>query len=230
MRPNIAPSSCTMDFEIAAHGAMRSHFPNIEILGCYFHFGQSIWRKVQDLGLRQQYTTNEDFRMLVKMLAAIAFVQTPNVPDAFEAVSERVEELELEGFDDLLLYFEDTYIGRRRRNGRRRPLFRPEVWSVRERTNQGLPRTNNQIEGWHNALQRIFVGHNGTFWKCCKSLQKEQALQHFSLTQKRAGIQIRKVSVKYAAVNKRLQQIIIQNNEQVLEFLRNVAYNIELNV
>ena len=103
IRPNISPTSCTMDFEIAAHDAMRTAFPNINIYGCYFHFVQSIWRKVQDLGLRHHYIIDEDFRMSVKMLAAIAFVQAPNVSDAFESLSERAEDLELERFEDLLL-------------------------------------------------------------------------------------------------------------------------------
>ena len=169
--------------------------------------------------------------MSVKMLAAIAFVQAPNVSDAFESLSERAEDLELERFEDLLLYFEDTYIGRRRRAGRRRPLFAPNVWSVRERTNQGLPRTNNQLEGWHNGIQGVFDGKNSTIWKCCKALKKEQALQHFSLVQKRAGAEIRIQSKKYAAINTRLRRLI-QNeaNVQNIDFLRSVAYNLELNV
>ena len=51
-------------------------------------------------------------------------------------------------------YFEDTYIGGLQRRGRRRqPPFAHDMWSVHNRVEEGLPRTNNHIEGWHRRMQ-----------------------------------------------------------------------------
>lgn len=40
-----------MDFEAAAHTAASTIFPNIELKGCNFHYGQCLWRRIQGLGL-----------------------------------------------------------------------------------------------------------------------------------------------------------------------------------
>ncbi|XP_067667517.1 uncharacterized protein [Haliotis asinina] len=43
------------DFEIAAINAIETVFPNCNIRGCYFHFTQALWRKVQTLGFNEAY-------------------------------------------------------------------------------------------------------------------------------------------------------------------------------
>jgi hypothetical protein len=53
---------------------------------------------------------------------------------------------------DLILCFEDNFIGRTMTRSRRKnPRFDISMWNSFERVNQDLPRTNNAIEGWHNA-------------------------------------------------------------------------------
>ena len=55
--------------------------------------------------------------------------------------------------DDVLNYFEDTYMGRPRRNGHRdNPMFAQEMWNMYSRTRNHLPRTNNNVEGWHRRI------------------------------------------------------------------------------
>ena len=56
--------------------------------GCFFHFSQAIFRKIQSLGLQVRYNDDEDFTHKVRMLAALVFVPEPDVIIAFEAVSE----------------------------------------------------------------------------------------------------------------------------------------------
>lgn len=41
------------DFEIAARNAVEQVFPQMRIKACLFHLGQSVWRKVQSLGLSE---------------------------------------------------------------------------------------------------------------------------------------------------------------------------------
>ena len=76
--------------------------------GCFFHFSQAIFRKIQSLGLQVRYKDDEDFAHTVRMLTALAFVPEPDVIIAFEAVSE---DFPLHG-QAVIYYFEDTYIGR----------------------------------------------------------------------------------------------------------------------
>ena len=45
LRPSLTPISIKIDFE---RGSMKSTvFPNATVLGCLFHIGQSLWRRIQ---------------------------------------------------------------------------------------------------------------------------------------------------------------------------------------
>jgi len=46
-----SPKRFTSDFEIATIQACQYLFPNVKISACFFHYSQSIWRKIQELGL-----------------------------------------------------------------------------------------------------------------------------------------------------------------------------------
>ena len=43
------------DFELALIQATALNFLNASHKGCYYHFKQAIWRKVQSLGLVEEY-------------------------------------------------------------------------------------------------------------------------------------------------------------------------------
>ena len=67
-----------MDFELASVNAAREAFPNREVTGRFFHFCQSLYRKVVDLGFRVQYQENKNFNLSTRMFAAFAF-SPPNI-------------------------------------------------------------------------------------------------------------------------------------------------------
>lgn len=48
LRPDLNPVSVTIDYESAALNSVRTFFfPNTNIYGCFFHFGQCLWREIQ---------------------------------------------------------------------------------------------------------------------------------------------------------------------------------------
>lgn len=65
-RPDLDPISLTMDFEMAAINSMMRAFPNVNIYGCYFHFTQASFRKLQGLGLQAWYQQSPDHAHLIK--------------------------------------------------------------------------------------------------------------------------------------------------------------------
>ena len=132
------------------------------------------------MGLRMSYIQDENVRIFTKMLASLAFLPSQIVVNSFEQLDELREQSNLEILAPLYESFEDTYIGRPTRGGRgrRRAKFDLEMWNVRDRTTEGMPK-------------------------------------------------------QYESLNKRLVTIIgkQQGGEiEPLEFLRNVALNLELNV
>ena len=88
IQPILQPVSCLTEFELASKNAFLHMFPGVEILGCFFHLGQSLWRKVVAEGLQNSYITDEIIRKNIKTLMALAFVPTGDVADAFMQIAE----------------------------------------------------------------------------------------------------------------------------------------------
>ena len=106
------------------------------------------------------------------MLAALAFVPVDDIVESFEHLAASMPD-ETQPITD---YFEDTYIGRLQRHGRRQPPFAHTMWSVHNRVEEGLPRTNNHVEGWHRRMQSNVGAYHPSIWHFLNVLRREQSL------------------------------------------------------
>ena len=68
LRPNIRPETCMLDYEQAVMTALTLKFPDILLTGCLFHFAQSIYRKIVELGYKTKYNEDAEFRQAIKCL------------------------------------------------------------------------------------------------------------------------------------------------------------------
>ena len=111
--------------------------------------------------------------MKLKMLPCLAFVPEIDVTDCFNILMQEYPQS-----DDGSKYFEDNYIGKRLPNGfRKKPPFPIRVRNMHQRVMDRMPRSNNSIEGWHNAFSHV-IGHpHPSFVKLLSFLEKEQLLQ-----------------------------------------------------
>ncbi|XP_076808608.1 uncharacterized protein LOC143451766 [Clavelina lepadiformis] len=228
LKLGLAPRSVQIDFELASKAALIEAFPQTHIYGCYFHLGQSLWRKIQENGLQRLYVQDDNIRMALKMLLALAFLPVDEVSDAFD---ELVADYPAEVIP-LVNYFEDNYVGRRNRRGdRRQPLFPVHMWSVRARQDAGLPRTNNQLESWHNAFQGSTETHHPSIFRFIEALRREVALQRANRTQLLQGRDLTQRMKRYVTMNTRIT-VVQQNRGQydLRQFLRALARNLEINV
>ena len=130
------------DLELGAINAFKKIFPAKSISTCYFHLSKAVYGKVTDIGLKVKYDTDADFALLVRMLAALAFVPPEEVADAFPEVALRLPEAL-----ELVEYFESTYVGRNVAGRYRPPRFPPSEWSQYGRSLLGLGENNERHGG-----------------------------------------------------------------------------------
>ena len=90
--------------------------------GCFYHLSSNIWKKVQHFGLQQRCNEDQEFVLHTRMLCVVTFMPPDNVIAGFEELSNLIRDTYQGEMDDLLDYFEETYIGRYRRNAERPPL------------------------------------------------------------------------------------------------------------
>ena len=181
-----APTDILFDFERAAMNSAATAFPGVRVLGCFFHLSQNVWTKVQRNGLAPLYENDDDFALYMRMISALAFVDPPDVPQAFYDLEAEIRNDygQHNGIDAVLDYFEDTYIGRQRRGRpRARPRFPIELWNMFDRTREELPRTNNHVEGWHRRFSGNCDGSHPTLWKLLRSFQREENLVRAEINQ-----------------------------------------------
>lgn len=138
----LAPTEIVCDFEKSLHTALQFEFPHSRLAGCNFHFGQSLWRKLQANGLAQSYRDDCRFRKLVRQFMAIGFLPTLLVRSNFNMLrgSRRVRRKihTYPPFENWLNYMAATYIDQD-------ALFPPNTWNVYKRNSYS--RTNNHVEG-----------------------------------------------------------------------------------
>ena len=150
----LRPGLIMHDFEKGFHQVVENVFgENLNIKALNINtkrLSQFIWRRIQEHNLVRMYKDNEELQQKMKMLAALAFVPPNLVLHYFEVLFDEIP-AELE---PLYNYFEDNYLGRPTRHVQRRaPNFAIEMLSMYQRSDLGLPRYDNAVEGWHRAFQ-----------------------------------------------------------------------------
>lgn len=174
---DLDPRTVATDFEQASINAFREIFPNVIMTGCHFHLGQSVIRRVNEMGLKAMYRSDDEFALHVRMLYALAYLPVDDVPAALEVIRGSMPA----AGQPLMEYFDRTYVNGPviRRTAadlpvHRLPLFPPSFWNVADRFASNLPTTTNHVEAWHRRLQTIIVVDHPSFYTCLHKLRQEQ--------------------------------------------------------
>lgn len=225
IEPRLQPETVITDFEQAAMNAFTSVF-NPQVHGCHFHFGQCIWRKVQEFGFAARYNNEPEYAMHIRMLVALAYV--PNA-DKVRVYEELIELDTFPEVDQLLNYFEDTFLGRRQRRRRGAALFSSDIWDCYQAVHDNTPRTNNVVEGWHNAFARSVQIAHPTLPRLVVKLQTEQKNNQLVIERMIAGEDPPLKKKKYRDLDRRLRTVVLDyENRNSIDYLRGCSHNINL--
>ncbi|PKC05516.1 hypothetical protein RhiirA5_420830 [Rhizophagus irregularis] len=229
---DLSPPIIITDFEQAVINATQSEFPDSIHKGCFFHFCQNIWRKIQSEGLAIEYGNDEDFSLKLRHLTALAFLPPSEIPAAFDQIKLSLPE----NAAGVTEYFETTYvhgrITRQTRNGstcRAPPLFPPELWSISDLVELGYPRTQNIVEGWHNRWNNLIGKAHIGVYTIIQEMRKEQQQTELQIESINRGAPRPYQRNQY--VNRENRILSVFNNRihtTLVDFLRGMAHNISL--
>ncbi|CAM4983192.1 unnamed protein product [Rotaria socialis] len=191
------------------------------LIGCLFRFSQAAWRQVQSKGLTTKYKEDEVFRLNVKQLIALAFVPLDQIIIGFDLICDLFDD----DADDLLEYFEKTRIG----TGRKKPQFDHKLWNIHDRVVATVPRSNNSVEGWHNAFaSRVAISHP-TIVKLGEKIRREQSKFEVGMAKILQGHNIKTKKACYRKLDERITRLANSfDPTQLDQFLKNMAANITL--
>ena len=91
----------------------RTSFNSITIIGCWFHYGQCIFKKIIEIGLKSEYGKDEELKKLVQNCIALALCHPDEVVDIFisHVISQSVLiQRKYPRFNDFISYMNKTWI------------------------------------------------------------------------------------------------------------------------
>ena len=126
------------DFEKALMQSLKLNFPSAKVKGCFYHFAQAIWRKIQNIGLQSSYNNDASYKKFSRNVISLACRYVQVVWRGLEVAAP--QDHKVSAFSE---YFKTTCL-----NG---------VYEIAEWTtyNEEGPRTNNHIKRWHNKVNHI---------------------------------------------------------------------------
>ena len=139
LQPNV--QRVTTNFEIAIIQAAQEVFQSVSAKGCFYHYTQAVWHKVQTLGLQEEYRSNLDLSTFVSKILALSLCPARYVRVAWSAIKTAAPQVS--NTDDLCCYLEDTWFN---------SDFPITSWNHHD--TEG-PRTNSHLEEWHRKINGI---------------------------------------------------------------------------
>lgn len=100
------------DLELGPINTVTTVFVPRSLATCFFHFAQAHWRKIQALGLMEQYLHDEEFSMLLRCFTALAFVPDDRIIEYFNILCQNIPNEVAETVSDFVDYMAETYVGK----------------------------------------------------------------------------------------------------------------------
>ena len=157
---SVNPEMIMTDYEIALQGGLSQIFPNAEVVGCWFHYSQNVFKKLANVGLKNAFIENDIFKIWIKLVMALPLLPKEHIVPTWNELKHQPipRLLSSQPLRKLKSYIQKTWIDQR-----------IEVLSVYGCTY----RTNNSAES-SNAQWNAKVGvKHPNFWHLLNVMHDE---------------------------------------------------------
>jgi len=79
------------DYEDASVAALREVFGEVNVSGCWFHFGQAIIKRVNKIGLKDAYTNEPDVTKVVQSLLGLPLLPASEIVLGWQDVTSSID-------------------------------------------------------------------------------------------------------------------------------------------
>ncbi|CAF4639567.1 unnamed protein product [Didymodactylos carnosus] len=86
------------------------------------------------------------------------------------------------------------------------------MWNCFERLENDLPRTNNPVEGWNNAMNQFVGAAHPVIYKIIQDIKKEQHSTQILIEKFESGSMKLSRRAKYEKIDQKLQHLVTQYN------------------
>ena len=87
-------------------------------------------------------------------------------------------------------------------------MFPIELWNAYDRTIMNIPRSNNSIEGWHNAFAKHVAIIHPNVTKLAEKVRGEQCKFEVDIEQIRQGQEPKLKRVQYQKLDERIEPLV----------------------
>jgi len=153
--PEFQPSQVIADFEEAPTAALCEVFGDqLTVSGCWFHYAQSLMKRLKKIGLTTAYQNEEDTQVVFRCLLALPLLPVVDIVPGFQDVKSLVkpDSASQAQLSQLCRYVERQWI------------TKASIGAARLSVRDNTSRTNNAVESFHAGLRRrIKVVHPNLF-------------------------------------------------------------------
>ncbi len=155
----------TLDFEKALWYATTTVFGlAVFIFGYNFHWAKLVWARIQEVGLQERYKDNRAVRAYLGKLMALPYLPAEHIKLAFEDLKKDAVTTALE---EVCSYMEKNWFNSTTWTPQNFSVFMCDV------------RTNNNVEGWHDRLNRDAQKPNLGFYPLVHLLYAEAKMTKY---------------------------------------------------
>lgn len=189
-----------------------------------------VLRKISEVSLKVIYENNYGVRIFVRCLAALAYVPPDDVLEVYDILAENKPQTDDETrakLDELLTYFEHTYVRGRRLRGcgdhYGPPLFAVGLLTKHAAGVDGLACTTNITEDFHYGIQALFQCHHLNTRNFLKGITADVQKQKTKFLLGISGLS-EAGSRRYERLNARIMAAVTGHGRaEVLQYLRTFA-------